>query len=164
MEFVKAPSMNTLIKIYQIENSYFPNLAYQIANYIEKNNIKEYDLRNLSPLLTINDLSINFSASNRFIYHRDIYISELLKQNFDVAMNLARIIYMKAILIKKLQQQLSGLYLQLNKSDIEAHLFSYYNLVESYTYKKEWNQKKISIVRSLYDIYIRDIPYPKIRT
>lgn len=164
MEFNKAPSMDTLIKIYQIENSYFTNIAYQIANYIEKNNIKAYDLRSLSPLLIITDPSINFTASNRFMYHRHIYIPELIKQNFDEARRLARIIYMKAILKTELQRQLSGLYLQLNKDDIEAHLFSYYNLVESYSYKKEWNQKKISIVRSLYDIYIRDIPYPKIRT
>ncbi|PEQ91177.1 hypothetical protein COL28_15850 [Bacillus thuringiensis] len=164
MEFNKAPSMDTLIKIYQIENSYFTNLAYQIANYIEKKNIEEYDLRSLLPLLIITDPSIKFAASNRFMYHRHTYIPELIKQNFNEAKNLAKIVYMKSFLTNGLQIQLSGLYLQLNKDDIETHLFSNYNLAESYSYKKEWNQKKISIVRSIYDIYTRDIPYPKIRT
>lgn len=163
-EFNITPSMDTLIKIYRIENSYFTNLAYQIANHIQKNNIKEYDLRSLTPLLFCYDPSIKFSASNRFMYHRHSYIPDLLKQNYDEAIKLARIIYMKAILKIEFQPTISGLYLQLNKKDIEAHLFSHYNLVECYSYKKEWNQKKISIVRSLYDIYIRDVSYPKIRT
>ncbi len=165
LAFKKDPSIDVLIKIYYIENSYFTNLAYQIANYIEKNNIRNYDLTSLSPLLLVTDPSIHFAASNRFMYHRHTYISELLQHNNNEAhQNLAKIIYMKAVLMTQFNRQIQALFLQLDEITIKNHLFEKYDLTTTYSYKKEWNQKKISIIRSLYEIYIRDVEYPKIRT
>ncbi|MEK4628996.1 hypothetical protein MKZ17_12385 [Solibacillus sp. FSL R7-0682] len=164
LAFKKEPSMDILIKIYDIENSYFTNLAYQIADYLEKNNVKDCDLTILSPLLVITDSSINFAASNRFMYHRHTYISELIQRKNYAHKNLAQIIYMKAVLTTKFKRQINALFLQLDEDDVKNHLFKNYDLTTIYSYKKECSQKKISIIRSLYKIYIRDVEYPKIRT
>ena len=164
LAFKKDPSMDKLITIYNIENSYFTNLSYQIAYYIEKDNIKEYDLKSLAPLISNTDSSIGFVASNRFMYHRHTYISELINQKIDAQQNIFQIIYMKAVLTTNFKHQINALFLQLDEDDVKNHLFKNYDLTKIYSYKKEWSQKKISIVRSLYKIYIRDVEYPKIRT
>lgn len=153
-----------LINFYDIERSYFTELIYKIATYINEQNLKEYNIESFEVLFNIEIPSIKFRGSNRFLNHRHIYIAGLINRNQMATGQLINVLYQKGVLFSHFTDKIDIAFKKLDVSDVEEHLMANYNLFNIITDNKEWNNNKIKIARSFYDKYLENVPLPKIRT
>lgn len=153
-----------LINFYDLERNYFTELVYRIATYIDEQNLREYNIENFAVLFNIAIADINFQSANRFLKHRHAYIAELINGNQTTYTQLVHVLYQKAILVTHFKDRIDRAYRELDLSHVEKHLMQKYNLFDTITYDKEWNNKKIKIVRSFYDKYLDNVKFPENRT
>lgn len=165
-EFDNKSSVDVLVEIYHIEKAYMPNLVYDIAKYLDENqiDIKGIDFSIFNDLLGVHKAEIksnsngdllftNYFMENRFILKRNKYINEVVNKNVKEIANLKDICYLKTLLTHKCKIQLSGLHIMLynhNKVELEQHLLKKYDLLSEFTLNKDWNNRRKKIVRKFY--------------